>query len=144
MRDGPGIRRKHQVTILHASTIQSVGPAAQLICMPGYPSAVSLHRCHRTVPTLLTGKPALICRWLKQLGGTTFTNYVEWLLMTFAFSLVDVPAISVPCGLTAAGLPVGLQIIGGHREDAAVLHAAALYERSQKWKDMVPLQRLGQ
>ena len=144
MRDGPGIRREHQVTILLASAIESVGPAARLICMPGCPSTVALHRSHRTVPTLLTAKPALTCRWLKQVGDTIFTNYVGWLLMTFAFSLVDVPAISVPCGLTAAGLPVGLQIIGGHREDAAVLHAAALYERSQKWKDMVPLQRIGQ
>ena len=133
------------MTILHASAIDSVKPAAQLICMPNYRStvSVSLHQCYWTLPTLLTGKPAFDCRWLKQVGDTTFTNYVEWLLMTFAFSLVDVPAISVPCGLTATGLPVGLQIIGGHREDAAVLHAAALYERSQKWKDMVPLQRIG-
>lgn len=81
-------------------------------------------------------------RWPRQVGDKKYTNYVEWLLMTFAFSLVDVPAISIPCGVTKDGLPVGLQIIGSHRSDVRVLQAAALYERHHAWHRAVPLERL--
>jgi aspartyl-tRNA(Asn)/glutamyl-tRNA(Gln) amidotransferase subunit A len=46
---------------------------------------------------------------------------------------VNLPALSVPAGLTAAGLPVGLQVIGPrHREDL-VLAAAARYESARRW-----------
>jgi aspartyl-tRNA(Asn)/glutamyl-tRNA(Gln) amidotransferase subunit A len=45
------------------------------------------------------------------------------------FSLTRQPALSIPCGLTRAGLPIGLQIIGRHHEDALVLSVAASYER---------------
>ena len=54
----------------------------------------------------------MLARWLKEVQGKKFTNYVEWLLMTFAFSLADVPALCLPCGFTKSGLPVGLQIVG--------------------------------
>lgn len=80
------------------------------------------------------------CRWPAEVEGKQYSNYIEWLLLTFAFSLVDVPAISVPCGVTGSGLPVGLQIVGPHRSDARVLYAAAQYERNHRWHEMVPLQ----
>ena len=79
------------------------------------------------------------CRWLKRVGRKEYSNYVQWLLLTFAFSLVDVPAISVPCGLTASGLPVGLQMVGPPGQDAAVLAAAAAFERAHGWAGLVPL-----
>ncbi|PIK71083.1 amidase, partial [Methylobacterium frigidaeris] len=43
------------------------------------------------------------------------------------------PAASVPCGLTQAGLPVGLQIVGPMGADAAVLAASRAYEASHPW-----------
>lgn len=58
--------------------------------------------------------------------------------MTFAISLIDVPALSLPCGLSKKGLPIGLQVIGGYRQDTAVLALAATYEQAHRWKDMVP------
>ena len=70
--------------------------------------------------------------------GRTFSNYVQWLMMTFAISLVANPALSLPCGLTSQGLPIGLQIVGRHHQDASVLQLAALYEAAHGWKDMVP------
>ena len=73
--------------------------------------------------------------------GRKFTNYVQWLVMTFAISLVDAPALSLPCGLSKVDLPIGLQIIGGHRQDAAVLALAATYEAAQPWKTLVPCLR---
>jgi aspartyl-tRNA(Asn)/glutamyl-tRNA(Gln) amidotransferase subunit A len=45
------------------------------------------------------------------------------------FSLTRQPALSIPCGLTSAGLPIGLQIVGRHHEDSQVLRLAEIYER---------------
>jgi aspartyl-tRNA(Asn)/glutamyl-tRNA(Gln) amidotransferase subunit A len=48
------------------------------------------------------------------------------------------PAASVPCGFTADGLPVGLQIVGRRFADVAVLKAAAAFERLRPWADRRP------
>jgi aspartyl-tRNA(Asn)/glutamyl-tRNA(Gln) amidotransferase subunit A len=52
---------------------------------------------------------------------------------TAAFNLTGLPAISVPCGFTSAGLPIGLQMASRAFEEATVLRAANAYERSQDW-----------
>jgi aspartyl-tRNA(Asn)/glutamyl-tRNA(Gln) amidotransferase subunit A len=57
---------------------------------------------------------------------------------TAAFNLTGLPAISVPCGFTSAGLPVGLQIAGRAFEEATVLRAAAAYERATEWHTRHP------
>jgi aspartyl-tRNA(Asn)/glutamyl-tRNA(Gln) amidotransferase subunit A len=49
------------------------------------------------------------------------------------FNLAGLPAISVPCGFNAEGLPIGLQIVGGAWREAAVLRAARAYEREMSW-----------
>jgi len=46
--------------------------------------------------------------------------------------------ISVPCGFTKSGLPVGLQIVGRRRQEAAVLRAAAAFEAAAPWADRIP------
>ncbi|HEX2440936.1 MAG TPA: amidase family protein [Methylomirabilota bacterium] len=58
--------------------------------------------------------------------------------LTYAFSVLGLPAISIPCGFTRAGLPVGLQIVGKRRGEAAVLRAAAAFELAQPWADRRP------
>jgi amidase len=58
--------------------------------------------------------------------------------LTYAFSVLGVPAISIPCGFTSGGLPVGLQIIGKRRGEAAVLRAAAAFEAAQPWAEHRP------
>jgi Asp-tRNA(Asn)/Glu-tRNA(Gln) amidotransferase A subunit family amidase len=58
--------------------------------------------------------------------------------LTYAFSVLGLPAISIPCGFTRAGLPVGLQIVGRRRGEAAVLQAAAAFEAAQPWSERVP------
>jgi aspartyl-tRNA(Asn)/glutamyl-tRNA(Gln) amidotransferase subunit A len=50
-------------------------------------------------------------------------------IYTVTGSLAGVPGISVPCGETKAGLPVGLQIFGNHFDEARVLQVARAYER---------------
>jgi amidase len=53
--------------------------------------------------------------------------------LTYAVSVLGLPAISIPAGFTTDGLPVGLQIIGKRRGEAAVLRAAAAFEAAQPW-----------
>jgi len=57
---------------------------------------------------------------------------------TYPFNWTGQPAASVPAGFTKAGLPVGLQIVGRHLADAAVLTAAAAFERARPWAQLWP------
>jgi aspartyl-tRNA(Asn)/glutamyl-tRNA(Gln) amidotransferase subunit A len=54
----------------------------------------------------------------------------NWFPWTMVFNMTGHPAISVPCGKASDGLPVGLQLIGGFRQDAELLRAAAVFERA--------------
>ena len=69
----------------------------------------------------------------------------EWLHFTFPMNFTGQPAASIPAGWTDDGLPIGLQIIGGHLDDALVLRASACFEAAQPWKDRWPpmLERMG-
>ncbi len=57
------------------------------------------------------------------------TSYLGWTGFTYPFNLSGHPAATVPCGFTAGGLPVGLQLVGRWHADALVLRAAAAFER---------------
>ncbi len=66
-------------------------------------------------------------RYVEQINGQKLDNYFHWLAITYAITLTGCPALSLPCGFTEAGLPVGLQLVGKPRGEAALLrHAAAL------------------
>jgi aspartyl-tRNA(Asn)/glutamyl-tRNA(Gln) amidotransferase subunit A len=52
---------------------------------------------------------------------------------TTPFNVTGLPAISVPCGFTSAGLPVGLQIVGRPFDEATVLRVAHAYEQAHGW-----------
>jgi aspartyl-tRNA(Asn)/glutamyl-tRNA(Gln) amidotransferase subunit A len=58
--------------------------------------------------------------------------------LTRAANYLDLPGISVPCGLTSEGLPVGLQILGRPREEARVVALGAAYERVSGWNGRMP------
>jgi aspartyl-tRNA(Asn)/glutamyl-tRNA(Gln) amidotransferase subunit A len=55
-------------------------------------------------------------------------DWASWSPYTYPFNLTQQPAVSVPCGFTSQGLPIGLQIVGPRHGDATVLRAAAAYE----------------
>jgi amidase len=78
-------------------------------------------------------------RWLRELEGTPLDNYVEWLRVTSAITLTSCPAISVPCGFTGDGRPVGLQLVGRPRGEAALLEAAAVLEEALGLARLVPI-----
>ena len=65
-------------------------------------------------------------------------DWVQWAEFSYPFNMSWNPAASVPCGFTAAGLPVGLQIVGRRFDDLAVLQAAAAFEAAQPWADRRP------
>jgi len=62
----------------------------------------------------------------------------EWLHFTYPLNFTGQPAASVPAGWTDDGLPIGLQIVGRHLDDALVLRASACFEAAQPWKDRWP------
>jgi amidase len=71
-------------------------------------------------------------------GDRRLDNYTQWFSLTYAISVLGLPAISVPAGFTRDGLPVGIQIVGRRRQEAAVLAAAAAFERAAPWADRIP------
>jgi aspartyl-tRNA(Asn)/glutamyl-tRNA(Gln) amidotransferase subunit A len=56
------------------------------------------------------------------------SRWTDWTPFTFPFNLTQQPAASIPCGLTKAGLPVGLHLVGPRYADALVLRAARAFE----------------
>ena len=73
-----------------------------------------------------------------EINGKPVGRMLQRSYLTYAFSVLGLPAISIPCGFTRRGLPVGLQIVGRRRGEAAVLRAAAAFEAAQPWADQVP------
>ncbi|MBM3490083.1 MAG: amidase [Alphaproteobacteria bacterium] len=60
--------------------------------------------------------------------GARMRGWWEWTPFSYPFNLTQQPACSIPCGFTGAGLPVGLQIVGGNFREDLVFRAAAAYE----------------
>ena len=73
-----------------------------------------------------------------EINGKPLENYIQWAFLTYGITLTGLPAISVPCGFTRSGLPVGLQIVGRRHQEAAVLRAAAAFEAAAPWADKIP------
>ncbi len=67
-------------------------------------------------------------RYLERLGEHRFPTYIDWVAVAYAITLSGCPALSLPCGFTQAGLPVGLQLVGPPRGEAALLAAARALE----------------
>jgi amidase len=85
------------------------------------------------LPTTATAARPLNALVPAEIEGKPIGQPLDMLVPTFAFNLSSHPAISVPCGVAAGGLPVGLQIVGGWQQDALVLRAAAAFEAARPW-----------
>jgi len=66
------------------------------------------------------------------------SSRIPWLLAT-TFSLANVPALSVPCGFTATGLPIGLQVAGRPFDETTVLRTGHAYEQGTEWHTRKPV-----
>ena len=69
-----------------------------------------------------------------RVAGEAVDPLIGWCL-TYLFNLTGHPAASVPAGVSDAGLPVGLQIVGRRFHDATVLAASAALERVRPWRE---------
>jgi amidase len=66
----------------------------------------------------------------KEINGKSFDDYIDWIAPGFLITLMSLPAASVPAGLTADRLPVGLQIIGPRFEEPKILALAKLVQQA--------------
>ncbi len=79
--------------------------------------------------------PAVTCppfdvdmRYPTEVEGVRFEGYMGFLVLSCAITLTACPVVALPCGFTAAGLPVGLQAIGRARSEEALISAATYLE----------------
>ncbi|MBT5193627.1 MAG: amidase [Rhodospirillaceae bacterium] len=90
-------------------------------------------------PTVMTPPFPVETRYLEEVAGVKFDNYIEWLMHTFVITPSGCPAVSIPCGFTKDGLPVGLQLVAPPRGEAALLSAAAAFEANQRLQWQTPI-----
>ena len=69
--------------------------------------------------------------YVTEIDGVAMGSYIDWMKSCYYISAIGHPAISVPCGFTADGLPVGLQIVGRAGDDWGVLQLAHAYEQAR-------------
>ncbi|MCZ6474615.1 MAG: amidase [SAR324 cluster bacterium] len=68
-----------------------------------------------------------------EIGGVKMATYVDAGALRHVITIVGNPAISVPCGFTPEGLPVGLQIVGRHQKDFELLQIAHAFEQATQF-----------
>lgn len=66
----------------------------------------------------------------REIEGVPMASYIDWMRSCYYVTVTARPAISVPAGFTPEGLPVGLQIVGGHHDDLGVLRIAHAFEQA--------------
>lgn len=75
----------------------------------------------------------------KSVNGARMGDYVEWLKLSFLATTVTLPAISIPCGFTRSGMPVGMQLIGPPRGEARLLQVARYLEEAWGLHSLLPI-----
>jgi amidase len=68
--------------------------------------------------------------YVTEINGVRLPTYIDWMRACSDITVTGHPAISVPCGFTDDGLPVGLQIMGRHQDDWGVLQLAHAFEQA--------------
>jgi amidase len=90
-------------------------------------------------PTAIVPPFDVNLRYLESLGDYRFPTYIDWVAVTYAITLTGCPALSLPCGFTASGLPVGLQIVAPPKAEARLLAAARALEDILGIKARLPI-----
>jgi amidase len=79
-------------------------------------------------------------RYINEINGVELDTYIDWMKSCYYISVTGHPAISVPCGFTSDGLPVGVQIVGRHHDDFGVLQLAYAFQQATEfWKQQPPV-----
>ncbi len=90
-------------------------------------------------PTTIVTPFPIEQRYPVECAGKKFDTYVEWLTIVSAITLVCCPALSIPCGFTREGLPVGLQIVAAPRAEGRVLAGGKILEEILSLRDITPI-----
>ncbi len=69
-------------------------------------------------------------RYVTEINGVELETYIDWMRSCYYITVTGLPAISVPCGFTLEGLPVGLQIVGRYKNELGVLQLARVFEHA--------------
>ncbi len=78
--------------------------------------------------------------YITEINGVKLETYLDWMRSCYYISVTGHPAISVPCGFTEDGLPVGIQIVGRHQADFSVLQLAHAFEQAtETWSRRPPV-----
>jgi amidase len=79
--------------------------------------------------------------YVTAIDGVEMTTYIDWMKSCYYISTLGNPAISVPCGFTPEGLPVGVQIVARHQDDWGLLQMAHAFEQAcggeRRWPEPV-------
>jgi aspartyl-tRNA(Asn)/glutamyl-tRNA(Gln) amidotransferase subunit A len=100
---------------------------AQMIAMLGQWDVLLAPTAPRTAPVIVQDQAPVASKWEAASRFFTRRSY------TTPFSLAGVPAVSLPCGFSAARLPIGLQMAGRPFDEPTVLRAAWAYEQATPW-----------
>ena len=90
-------------------------------------------------PTVITPPFDVNLRYLEEIDGIKFETYIDWLVLTFALTLTGCPVISIPCGFTKSGLPIGLQIMAPWNQEGKLLSISAYFESILEVHNKVPI-----
>jgi aspartyl-tRNA(Asn)/glutamyl-tRNA(Gln) amidotransferase subunit A len=112
---------RHQVDIARRD-VQNVFASVDLLITPTQ---------RGTAPLIVPPPPASSAGGRAAAGGGSLYN-------TAAFDIFGLPTISIPCGFSASGLPIGLQISGAHFAEMTVIALAHAYERATEWHTKRP------
>jgi amidase len=76
--------------------------------------------------------------WVREINGEPLHSYLDWMASAYLISVTGLPAVSVPAGFTAGGLPVGLQLVGRRRADWDLLAMAHGFETAADYPAVTP------
>ncbi len=133
-----GTRRRLLTASLIPAAIQQRAARARALLRAEMRDALGHHdlllcpTAHQAAPPIAAARGAITSR--DEVAGRFFTrrSYVP------PAALAGLPAIAVPCGFTRSGLPISLQLIGRHFDEATVLRAAHAYEQQSEWSRRRP------
>ncbi|MEP7200830.1 MAG: amidase, partial [Chloroflexota bacterium] len=72
-------------------------------------------------------------QYIREINGVKMDTYIDWMRSCYYITVTGHPAISVPCGFTPEGLPVGVQIVGRHQDEFGVLQLAYAFEQATQF-----------